>query len=147
MDGLSLQALARSYRARTWGMEWEQGKAIWNGNGLPGKGQNSRKQVKNIKKQRFWVEVGPNRVWTGAIDVKKYFLAIPHHENSQKQCFRVILKDFVFLKKLFFFCLPQSKQKPPYINILLFHISLRDEGNTKALNCLTPGPGGIFIIS
>ena len=38
MDGVSLQALARSYWARTWGMEWEQGKAIWNGNGAAWEG-------------------------------------------------------------------------------------------------------------
>ena len=42
------------------------------------------KNLTKIKNSRKWVEVGPNETWIGAIDVKKYFLAIPHHENSQK---------------------------------------------------------------
>ena len=46
-----------------------QGHGEWNGNrerlygmamGLPGKGQNNQKYVKNIKLRGFWVEVGPN---------------------------------------------------------------------------------------
>ena len=46
--------------------------------------KNSENITKIIKHSRNWVEVGPNETWIGQIDAEFYFLAIPHHKNSQK---------------------------------------------------------------
>ena len=46
--------------------------------------KNRERITKIIKHGRNWVEVGPNETWIGAIDAEFYFLAIPHHKNSQK---------------------------------------------------------------